>query len=426
MRPPLADRLRPTTLDDVVGHQDKVGPDGPLRRAVQEGTLRSLILWGPPGCGKTTLARILADATGALFLQLSAVLDGVKDLRGVLDRADVARRMENRGTVLFVDEIHRWNKAQQDALLPHVESGAILLIGATTENPSFEVNPALRSRVQLVHLEPVPVDEVAGVLRRAVERVDGLGDRQLDIEDAALMDLARASAGDVRQALADLERVALAVPVGASITAEQVPTLLRDRNVRHDRGGEDHYNVLSALIKSMRGSDPDASLYWLARLIKGGEKPEAITRRLIIFASEDVGNADPRALQVAVDAAQAIERVGMPEGRIILGQAVTWLATSPKSNAAYAGINAALAEVDRSGALPVPLHLRNAPTREMKAEGYGVGYLYPHDHPDHIVRQQHLPDALQGKRFYEPAPHAEEKRIRERMAWWHRRLSERD
>lgn len=418
--------MRPTTLDDVVGHQRWLGPDGPLRKAVDDGTLRSLILWGPPGCGKTTLARLLAAATGSVFIQLSAVLDGVKQLRGVIERAEIAQRMEKRGTVLFVDEIHRWNKSQQDALLPHVESGMLLLIGATTENPSFEVNPALRSRVQLVRLEPVPVADVASVIRRTLTAQEGLLDRQLSLTDDALDALAEASAGDVRQALSDLETIALAVPPDTTVSAADLATVLRERAVRHDKGGEDHYNVLSALIKSMRGSDPDASLYWLARLIRGGEPPATIARRLMIFAAEDVGNADPRALQVAVAAAQALERVGYPEGRIILGQAVTWLATSPKSNRAYLAIDAALADVDRHGALPVPLHLRNARTAEMRAEGYGTGYRYPHDHPDHIVAQQYLPETLTGRRYYEPASHAEEKRIRERLEWWQRRLRARD
>ena len=421
---PLADRLRPASLDDVVGHERWLAPGAPLRRAIDEGTLRSLILWGPPGCGKTTLARLLAEATGALFLSLSAVLDGVKELRGVIARADTARTMSRRGTVLFVDEIHRWNKAQQDALLPHVESGAILLIGATTENPSFQVNPALRSRVQLVRLDPVPTDAVLAVLERATEDPQ-IAARELQLGSGVLGRLADMAAGDVRQALSDLESVALASPVGSTVEEAALPALLADRPVRLDRG-EDHHDVTSALIKSLRGSDPDAALYWLARLIRGGEDPAYIARRLIVFAAEDVGNADPRALTVAVATAQAVERIGLPEGRIPLGQAVTWLATCPKSNAAYLAIDRAIADVDRLGPLPVPLHLRNAPTRAMKDEGYGRGYLYPHDHPDRIVRQAYLPDALEGRRYYEPAPHGVEKTIGDRLAWWRRRLDERD
>ncbi len=421
---PLADRLRPTSLDEVVGHERWLAPGAPLRRAVDEGTLRSLILWGPPGCGKTTLARLLAEATGALFLSLSAVLDGVKELRGVIARAETARTMSKRATVLFVDEIHRWNKAQQDALLPHVESGAILLIGATTENPSFQINPALRSRVQLVRLDPVPTPEVEAVLRRALDD-EAIAARELSVDDEVVTQLAQMAAGDVRQALSDLEAVSLAAEVGSTVTAEALPELLKDRPVRLDRG-DDHFQVTSALIKSLRGSDPDASLYWLARLIKGGEDPMYIARRLVIFASEDVGNADPRALTVAVATAQAVERIGLPEGRIPLAQAVTWLATCPKSNAAYKAIDAALADVERHGPLSVPLHLRNASTSVMRAEGYGQGYRYPHDFPDHVVAQQYMPDALEGRRYYTPAQHGVEKMIGERLAWWRRRLGERD
>ena len=425
MSQPLADRMRPRSLDELVGHQTWLGEGAPLRKAVEDQALRSLILWGPPGCGKTTLARVLAETSGLGFVSLSAVLDGVKELRGVLARAEANRNLSQQGTVLFVDEIHRWNKSQQDALLPHVETGNLLLIGATTENPSFQINPALRSRVQLIRLEPVPADGVERVLQRALESDELLKARGVDLEPAALARLAESCGGDVRQALSDLETVVLATSEGVQITADDLPRLLKDRPVRLDRG-EDHYNVTSALIKSLRGSDPDAALHWLARLIDGGEDPAYIARRLIIFASEDVGNADPRALSVALDVAHAVERIGLPEGRIPLAQAVTWLATCPKSNASYLGINAALADVKRHGPLPVPLHLRNAPTREMKAEGYGEGYQYPHDAPDRIVRQQYLPDALQGRRYYEPVPHGAEKTILERMTWWTKRLDERD
>jgi putative ATPase len=299
-----------------------------------------------------------------------------------------------------------------------------VLIGATTENPSFEVNPALRSRVQLVHLEPVSTEHVLIVLHRALSDDERLPD--LNLGEGVLTTIAQASAGDVRQALTDIETLALTVAPGSEVSVEQLPELLAGRGVRHDKGGEDHYNVLSALIKSLRGSDPDAALYWLARLVRGGEKPEFIARRLMIFASEDVGNADPRALEVSVAAAAAVERIGWPEARIVLAQAVTWLATCPKSNASYLGINAALKDVDRLGALPVPLHLRNAATRDMKADGYGDGYRYPHDFPDQIVRQQYLPDELAQCRYYNPVNHGTEKTIADRLRWWRRRLDERE
>lgn len=414
---PLADRMRPERWQDVVGQERWLGEGGLVRLALERGEPLSMVLWGPPGCGKTTLARAVAHATSARFVQISAVLDGVKQLRTVVESA---RRDALHGTqtVLFVDEIHRWNKSQQDALLPHVEAGTLTLIGATTENPSFELNPALRSRVQLVRLEPLTADQVLGLLQRALE-----AELEADITDDALKAIATASGGDARRALSDLERCARA---GGRLDVARVARLLQRSDVRHDRSGEDHYNVLSALIKSMRGSDPQASIYWLARLLAGGEPPRTIARRLVIFASEDVGNADPRALTVAVDVANAVEKVGMPEARIPLAQAVTWLATCPKSNRAYEAINAALEEVRRTGALEVPLHLRNAPTRAMKDEGYGQGYAYPHAYPDHIVRQTYMPRELEGKQFYTPTRQGAEKVIADRLDWWERRLRERD
>ncbi|MEZ4321352.1 MAG: replication-associated recombination protein A [Myxococcota bacterium] len=408
--------MRPTDWKQIVGQERWLGPDGLLRSALDRGELLSMVLWGPPGCGKTTLARALADATEARFVQISAVLDGVKRLREVVDQAELDQR-HGIATVLFVDEIHRWNKAQQDALLPHVESGTVVLVGATTENPSFELNAALRSRLQLVHMDPLATDAIRTLLQRAVDT-----ELEVDITPEALDLIATASAGDARRALGDLERVAR-VARGATLDADRVVALLQRSDVRHDRSGEDHYNVMSALIKSMRGSDPQASVYWLARLLAGGEPPRTIARRLVIFAAEDVGNADPRALGVAVDVAGAVEKTGMPEARIPLAQAVLWLATCPKSNRAYLAIDAALAEVQRSGALEVPLHLRNAPTREMKSEGYGAGYRYPHDFPDGIVEQSYLPERLANARFYEPTRYGAEKLIAERLEWWARRLS---
>ncbi|MCA9571281.1 MAG: replication-associated recombination protein A [Myxococcales bacterium] len=417
MERPLADRMRPERWEDVVGQQRWLGEGGLLRDALEKGELLSMVLWGPPGCGKTTLARAMARATDARFVQISAVLDGVKQLREVVETAH-RDRLHGIRTVLFVDEIHRWNKSQQDALLPHVEAGTLVLVGATTENPSFELNAALRSRVQLVRLEPLGMEDVLGLLQKAA--TDEL---DVDIAPDALEAIARASGGDARRALGDLERVAR---VGGPLDVARVAALLQRSDVRHDRSGEDHYNLLSALIKSMRGSDPQASIYWLARLLAGGEKPRTLARRLVIFAAEDVGNADPRALGVAVDVANAVEMVGMPEARIPLAQAVTWLATCPKSNRAYLAIDKALEEVQRSGAREVPLHLRNAATREMRGEGYGVGYAYPHDHQDHIVRQTYLPKGLERAVYYTPTRQGAEKVISERLAWWERKLAERE
>lgn len=415
MERPLPDRMRPKRWQDVVGQERWLGEGGLLRTMLEKRELLSVVLWGPPGCGKTTLARAMAAATDARFVQISAVLDGVKQLRAIVD---TARQDNLHGiqTVLFVDEIHRWNKSQQDALLPHVEAGTLVLIGATTENPSFELNAALRSRVQLVRLEPLSTEQVTGLLLQGAEELG------VELPEDAVVAMARAAAGDARRALGDLERV---VRAGGPFSVERIAALLQRSDVRHDRSGEDHYNLLSALIKSMRGSDADASIYWLARLLAGGERPRTIARRLLVFASEDVGNADPRALSVALDVAQAVEMIGMPEARIPLAQAVTWLATCPKSNRAYLAIDAALAEVRRTGAREVPLHLRNAPTKEMAAEGYKQGYQYPHDHPDHIVRQTYLPAGLEGVRYYTPTRQGAEKVIGDRLAWWARKLDER-
>lgn len=422
MTAPLADRMRPQTLDDVVGQQRWIGSDGPLRRSVEEGRVGSMVLWGPPGCGKTTLARVFAKASGFAFEQLSAVLSGVKDLRAVVERARQPTLGASR-TLLFVDEIHRWNKAQQDALLPHIEDGTLVLVGATTENPSFALNPALRSRLLLVRLEPLDVTDVRSLLDRALVDPRGLADPP-PIDEEVLGAIAMAAAGDARRALTDLERAVESVPSGERLDRDRLQQALQRSGLRHDRDGEDHYNVVSAWIKSMRGSDPDASLYWMARLIAAGEDPRFLARRLMVFAAEDVGNADPRALSVAVAAAEAVDRVGMPEGRIPLGQACTFLACAPKSNAAYKAIDAALAEVKRSGALPVPMHLRNAPTQHMQDEGYGAGYRYPHDHPYGVVAQRYRPEELDGVRWYEPRPWGEEKRIAERLAFWARKQDE--
>ncbi len=418
MTAPLADRMRPATLDEVVGQDRWLGPDAPLRTAVSEGRLRSLVLWGPPGCGKTTIARCLANDTSTRFVQLSAVLAGVKELRGVIESSKASARIDGRGTLLFVDEIHRWNKAQQDALLPHVESGTLILVGATTENPSFQLNKALRSRLAVIQLDPLDNQSVRSLLERALSDDRGLGGHDVNVADDVLAALASAAAGDGRRALCDLERLVESVAPGQVIDLERAKTVLSRSDLRHDRDGDDHYDVVSALIKSMRGSDPDAAIYWLARMIAGGEDAAYIARRLVIFASEDIGNADPRALPLASAALDVVKQIGLPEGRIVLAQAVTWLATCPKSNASYKAIDAALADVRKHGALPVPPHLRNQPPPGSEP------YRYPHDQPHRIVRQQYLPTDLLGRRYYEPSGHGGEKTIAERLDWWKRKLDE--
>jgi len=380
-----------------------------------------MVLWGPPGCGKTTIARALAAQSAHHFVQISAVLDGVRRLREIVDKASV-QLSAFPGTLLFVDEIHRWNKAQQDALLPHVEAGTLVLIGATTENPSFELNAALRSRLQIIRLEPLSPQLIRGLLDRAIGCDEGLNRPDLVFQPEVLDLVANHAGGDARRALTDLERLAAAHPEAGTVDIQHLRDTLQRADIRHDRSGEDHHNVLSALIKSLRGSAPDAAVYWLARLLHAGEDPKAIARRLLVFASEDVGNADPRGLTVATAAAEAIRWTGMPEARIILSQAVTWLACCPKSNAAYNAIDRALDDVRRCGAEPVPMHLRNAATPHLKAEGYEDGYRYPHDEPYGVVRQQYLPDRLVGAKYYTPTTYGAEKTITERLAFWRSKL----
>ena len=424
---PLAARMRPKTLDEVVGQPHLLAENAAFRQALNQGQLSSLLLWGPPGCGKTTIARLLAEQAGLKFLQLSAVMDGIKELRQVLSRARDIQTLERRGSLLFVDEIHRWNKAQQDALLPHVEEGTIVLVGATTENPGFQVIPALRSRCWLLTLEPLGEPELVELLKRALEDTSrGIASHGLKFPEASLRAIAGAASGDGRRALAILERLSASMPANTSTTLEEVTSALGRPDLLHDRDGDSHYDIASALIKSLRGSDPDASLYWAARLLEGGEDPMFVARRLVIFAAEDVGNADPRALTIAVSGMDAVHRIGMPEARIPLGQVVTYLASAPKSNAAYKAMDAALAAVRKTGPLPVPLHLRNAPTNVAQSMGHGDGYQYPHDFPDHIVSQQYLPDALREARFYTPTAQGTEKTIGERLRWWRARLKERD
>lgn len=429
---PLASRMRPRNLAEIIGQQHLTGEDAPFRQAVEGGHLPSVLLWGPPGVGKTSIARLLADAGGLRFRQLSAVASGMKDLRAIIDglqreTGGLFGGEPTTGVLLFVDEIHRWNKAQQDALLPHVEEGTVVLVGATTENPSFEIIPALRSRCWLLRLHPLDDDAVLHLLKRALlDKARGLGELGVTPEPGALELIAAFAGGDARRALSLLERAAHASMPHAVLRPGAVRAMLGERELGHDARGDAHYDVVSAFIKSMRGSDPDASLYWMARMLEGGEDPVFVARRLVIFTSEDVGNAEPRALSLAIAALQAVQLVGMPEARIPLAQACTYAACAPKSNAAYRAIDAAIAVVRQTGGLPVPAHLRNAPTQLAKSLGHGRDYLYPHDHPHHVVAQQHLPDALAGRQFYEPVNHGAERAIAERLTWWRRELGSRE
>lgn len=413
---PLAERMRPRSVAEFSGQEHLVGEGRILRRMIETDSLASLILWGPPGCGKTTLAHIIAAETKSHFIFFSAILSGVKEIREVFREAE---RYAARGirTVLFIDEIHRFNKSQQDAFLPYIEKGVVTIVGATTENPSFEVIAPLLSRCRVLTLQQLEAEAVRSLLIQALgDSERGLGRLALSASDDALDFLASQADGDARTALNTLE-IAAGLAQDGSITLETAQEAMQKKALLYDKGGEEHYNVISAFIKSLRGSAPDAALYWLARMLEAGEDPIFILRRMMIMAAEDIGNADPRALQVAVAALQAFQVIGMPEGRIILGQAVTYLATAPKSNAAYAGINSALAEVRKSGALPVPLHIRNAPTKLMKEQGYGKGYQYAHDYEDGYAGQECLPDKLAGRKFYEPKGHGYEKSIVERMEW---------
>jgi len=428
---PLAERMRPRTVEEVVGQDPLLGSGKPLRSAIEAGEIPSLLLWGPPGSGKTSLARLFARLGGYYFVGLSAVLAGVREVREIVAEAGErrSRQDEPRRTLFFLDEIHRFNKAQQDALLPHVESGTITLIGATTENPSFEVISPLLSRLLVARLEPLADEHLRTIVRRALADPErGLGSRPVHLGPGAEDLLVRSSQGDARRALNLLEataRVAPEDPPGArTVTRAHLAETLQNPTLYHDTQGDWHYDVVSALIKSLRGSDPDAALYWLGRMIEAGEDPLFIARRLVIFASEDVGNADPGALRLALDVKDAVHFVGMPEGSIPLAQGVVYLATAPKSNASYAAGLRAREDAKRHGNLPVPLHLRNAPTRLAKAMGHGEGYLYPHDHPDAVVSQTYLPEALQGRRYFFPGRFGFEKEIAKRLEWWKKRRSE--
>ncbi len=417
---PLAERMRPATLNEFVGQEHLLGPGKLLYGAVKASKLQSLILWGPPGSGKTTLAQILADSAGAACVHFSAVTSGVKDLKKFVQEAEQLHRM-GKTTVLFVDEIHHFNKAQQDNFLPHVERGTLTLIGATTENPSFEVISPLLSRCQVLVLKALSPAEIGVLVDRALyDTKRGLGSLGLVISEQGRTFLIEHSQGDCRVALNALEAAAALAQAQSQqeIGLAQLQEALQKTPLRYDKAGEEHYNVISAFIKSMRGSDPDATLYWMMRMIEAGEDPLFIARRMVIFAAEDIGNADPRALQVAVAAKDAFHFIGLPEGRIPLAQAATYLATAPKSNASYKAMLGAAEDVQQHGALPVPLHLRNAPTYLMQELGYGKDYKYAHSFEDHIVDQEHLPKELLGKRYYAPSDAGYEKQIKERLKLW--------
>ncbi|MGH7372686.1 MAG: replication-associated recombination protein A [Candidatus Rokuibacteriota bacterium] len=414
---PLADRMRPKSLDEVVGQPQLTDPGRPLRRALEDGALHSMILWGPPGTGKTTLARLLADVAGARFVPFSAVVAGVKEIRQVMTEAEAEGMRLGRRTILFVDEIHRFNKAQQDAFLPYVEKGTIVLIGATTENPSFEVNGALLSRCRVYVLRPLAEADLVAILERALhDGLHGLGTLGASVEPEALALIARLSDGDARTALNVLE-LAMTGP-GVRLTEAVVREAAQKKALLYDKSGEQHYNLISALHKSLRDSDPDGALYWLGRMLEAGEDPLYVARRLVRFASEDVGNADPAALRLTLDAKDAYHFLGTPEGELALAQATCYLALAPKSNAVYAAWNAVRDDIQEKPAEPVPLHLRNAPTGLMANLGYGRDYRYAHDAPDAQVSQEHLPDALRGRVYYRPTDRGAEKEIAERLARW--------
>ena len=416
---PLAARMRPRTLDDYVGQQHLLGPGKAMRELIERDEVGSIILWGPPGTGKTTLARIIAERTRSTFVLFSAVTEGVARVREIIKEAEARLRATGRRTILFCDEIHRFNKAQQDAFLPHVEAGTIFLIGATTENPSFEVIGALLSRSRVFVLAPLNAADLQVILRRALSDAEhGLGRQQLQADDAAIELIAVEADGDARRALNALEAAATLSRDDRHITVERAREALQLRFARHDKSGEEHFNTLSALHKSLRGSDPQGALYWMARMIEGGEDPRTIFRRAIAMAAEDIGLADPEALKLAVAARQAYEILGPPEGYLPLAEMIIYLATAPKSNSAYRALNEAREAAQRTPGAAVPMHIRNAPTALMKELGYHAGYRYAHDAPEGYLPQEYLPEELRGTAFYKPGEFGYEKRITERMAWW--------
>jgi putative ATPase len=421
---PLATRMRPAALHEFIGQEHLVGQGRVLRKAIESRQVPSLILWGPPGCGKTTLAYVIANATQAHFSPISAASAGVADLRRLIEEAKERYKLYQKRTILFIDEIHRFNKAQQDAVLPYVEDGTITLIGATTENPSFEVISPLLSRCQLLTLNPLAEDEMQAIISRAImDELKGLGSLNVELDEDAMIHLIMMSNRDARVALNTLEIAAQTTLPDADgkrrISLSTIEDAIQHKAPRYDKAGEQHYDIISALHKSMRGSDPDASLYWLGRMLEAGEDPLYIARRLVRFASEDIGMADPQALVVAIAAQQAVHFIGMPEGNLALTEAVVYLATAPKSNSLYQAYSQVQEEIKQSPDEPVPLYLRNPVTSLMKKIGYGKGYKYPHDYPGHFVQQQHLPDSLKGKHYYTPSEQGYEKEVAQRLKeWW--------
>ena len=427
---PLAARMRPRDFSDFIGQEHVIGENTPLRQSLEVGGIPSFILWGPPGTGKTSLANIVAKSSGYHFQMLSAVTVGVSELRASIKQARERLGMESQRTILFIDEIHRFNKSQQDVILPHVEDGTVVLIGATTENPSFEVISPLLSRCRVYTLTELNESNILKILKRAISDGErGLGIHESVIEDSALLLISKAASGDARWALNTLELAVDSLSgqkISEKITRDTVKKIVQDKSLRYDKGGDNHYDTISAFIKSIRASDPDSSVYWLARMLRAGEDPNFIARRLVISASEDIGLADPRALTVAVAAQQAVHFIGMPEGRIPLSQATLYLACAPKSNSAYKAINEAMREVSNSGDRQVPLHLRNAVTKLMEESGYGENYIYPHDYEGHFKISNNLPDELSGSRFYEPSDLGYEKFISDRLQeWWQGKYNQR-
>jgi len=415
---PLAARMRPTSLDEFVGQEQLLAPGKPLRAAIEAGTISSMILWGPPGSGKTTLARLVAGYTDREFVSFSAVTEGVQRVREIVADAEQRKRL-GRGTILFADEIHRFNKAQQDAFLPHVEAGTVTLIGATTENPSFEINAALLSRVRVLVLRSISVTDIRLLVQRALTDTErGLGARRLTIDEDALDTIATQADGDARRALTAIEAAADHTADAGAITFEAAKDALQHRVARYDKRGEETFNMLSAFHKSLRGSDPQGALYWMARMLEGGADPMIIFRRSIAMAAEDIGLADPDALRLAVAARDAFHMLGPPEGYLPLAEMIIYLATAPKSNSTVRALGAAMTAAQAYPAEAVPLHIRNAPTGLMKELGYGSGYQYAHDAPEAYIPQEYLPDPLRGSKFYEPGPFAFEREIAKRLAWW--------